>query len=114
MSQKRYKAVSDGGGRIVAVVDPDTGKPVTASSGVGPLLPQGTGLLPEVNAHRERLIEDAVRDRKIAAGDGERYRHMYDRDPVGTQQLLASLAPNPSMRRNRGSGTGLLPELEQD
>ena len=80
---------------------------------------QGTGLIPELarsrgrDAHRDELIATAVRQRKILKSEVRRYRAMYDRDPVGTQQLLAKLTPGPPAAGEvaRPRGTGLIREL---
>jgi hypothetical protein len=83
---------------------------------------KGTGLLPELGrhqplraAHRDELIQSAVRERKILKSEVKRYRQMYDRDPVGTQQLLAKLTPGPPLKGELRAteGTGLLRELDR-
>jgi hypothetical protein len=82
---------------------------------------KGTGLLAQLGrshgrtstTHRDELIESAVKARKILKSETKRYREMYDRDPVGTQQLLAKLTPGPPLKGEvaRPEGTGLFPEL---
>jgi hypothetical protein len=81
---------------------------------------KGTGLLPELGtshgrtAHRDAVIRAAVKARKILKSEAKRYREMYDRDPVGTQQLLAKLTPGPPLKGEVGKpeGTGLFRELD--
>jgi hypothetical protein len=42
---------------------------------------------------RDRLIEQAVVDGRILGERRDHYRNAWDRDPFGTEQLLASLSP---------------------
>lgn len=42
---------------------------------------------------RDYLISEAIRAGKFTAARAQHYRQMYDRDPAGTEQLLAALAP---------------------
>ncbi|HEU4976234.1 MAG TPA: hypothetical protein VFT50_14165 [Baekduia sp.] len=42
--------------------------------------------------HRERVLAAAVRAGKITDAHLPEYRQMFDRDPVGTQSLIAQLA----------------------
>lgn len=76
-------------------------------------------LFPELNVaaddgerHRERVLNEAVEAGKIGRSRLDDYRERYERDPVGTQQLLASLAPVPGVSGEDDDGLhGLFPEL---
>jgi hypothetical protein len=43
-------------------------------------------------AHREAVLDEAVRAGKFSPARKEHYRRLYDADPVGTEQVLALLA----------------------
>ncbi len=77
-------------------------------------------LLPELNDTdaAATAIDAAVKAGKIAASEAAAYRQRYDRDPAGTERLLARLAsshiPTAACVGERPRGTGLLPELTRD
>ena len=80
--------------------------------------PETTGLLPELGAptsaqRGEQLIQAAYKDGRITASRRAHYRRMYERDPVGTQLLLAKLAPG-LPPATQGKTTGLLRELRDN
>ncbi len=74
-------------------------------------------LLPELNDTDDATtaIEAALKAGKIAASEVNAYRERYNRDPGGTECLLARLAPSDlATEKDRAPRTGLLPELGRD
>jgi hypothetical protein len=50
-------------------------------------------MLSDHELRREHVLNEAVRAGKFTAARAAHYRALYDRDPAGTEQVLAMLAP---------------------
>lgn len=66
----------------------------------------------------ETLLDAAVDDGRISETRKPHYRALHDRDPLGTERVLASLAPGPRPGNrpsdSRGYPSSWLPEIAAD